>query len=190
MSETREKILDVTQLILQQKSYQGIRFQEVADKVGIRKASLYHYFRSKNELIEEVLSRARFRSRVWQGKLDEGDPKQKLELFLTGLGDILDAGTAICTGGACVFGWYELSQKAKSEALGLWEDQTSFVRDIIVQGQKECRFRLDADVDDIVTTILCTVQGGLLVSQANSDGGVYESSVETIIKLISTSSND
>ena len=42
--DTREKILNSAQGLIQTRSFHGFSFQDIANEVGIRKASLYHYF--------------------------------------------------------------------------------------------------------------------------------------------------
>ena len=42
--ETRAKILNSAQRLIQTRSFEGFSFQDIADEVGIRKASLYHHF--------------------------------------------------------------------------------------------------------------------------------------------------
>jgi AcrR family transcriptional regulator len=53
----REKILDAAQDLIQTRSFHGFSFQDVAERVGIRKASLYHYFDSKDAVALAVLER-------------------------------------------------------------------------------------------------------------------------------------
>ena len=54
---TRENILDAAQDLIQTRSFHGFSFQDVADRVGIRKASLYHHFDSKDAVALAVLER-------------------------------------------------------------------------------------------------------------------------------------
>ena len=54
----REKILNQPQRLVQTRSFHGFSFQDIADEVGIRKASLYHYFNSKDAVALAVLQRA------------------------------------------------------------------------------------------------------------------------------------
>lgn len=52
---TRERILEVAETALGEHGYQGTRLHEVARHVGIQKASLFHYFPSKEHLYRAVL---------------------------------------------------------------------------------------------------------------------------------------
>jgi TetR/AcrR family transcriptional regulator len=52
---TRERILAVAEATLGECGYHGTRLHEIARRVGIQKASLFHYFNSKEELYRAVL---------------------------------------------------------------------------------------------------------------------------------------
>lgn len=62
----RELILDAMQELMSASCVSSISVQEIAQKAGIGKGSIYYYFSSKNEIIEAVIERSY--SRV----LDEG----------------------------------------------------------------------------------------------------------------------
>jgi TetR/AcrR family transcriptional regulator, cholesterol catabolism regulator len=54
-SETRRRALIHSAAILfEQKSFHGTSMQDIADAVGITKAALYHYVKSKEELLYEI----------------------------------------------------------------------------------------------------------------------------------------
>jgi AcrR family transcriptional regulator len=50
----RQRILDVALALLAEHGYEGMSLQQVADRVGLHKSSLFHHFRSKEELAREV----------------------------------------------------------------------------------------------------------------------------------------
>ena len=52
---TRERILEVAESFLGEHGYEGTRLHQVAERVGIQKASLFHYFSSKEDLYRSVI---------------------------------------------------------------------------------------------------------------------------------------
>jgi len=50
----RQRILDAALELLAEHGYEGMSLQQVADRVGLHKSSLFHHFRSKEELAREV----------------------------------------------------------------------------------------------------------------------------------------
>lgn len=54
---TRERILDVAESFFGESGYHGTRLHQIAERVGIQKASLFHYFSSKADLYRAVLEK-------------------------------------------------------------------------------------------------------------------------------------
>jgi AcrR family transcriptional regulator len=52
---TRERILEVAEAFLGERGYDGTRLHLIAQRVGIQKASLFHYFPSKEHLYRAVV---------------------------------------------------------------------------------------------------------------------------------------
>jgi AcrR family transcriptional regulator len=53
-----DKILTAAGHLITQKGYSGTSFQEIADKVGIHKSTLFHYFKSKEELLLRLVEKS------------------------------------------------------------------------------------------------------------------------------------
>ena len=58
-NDTRTRILDVAQDLIQRRGLNGMSFQDISDAVKIRKPSIYHHFASKQDLVEALLIRYR-----------------------------------------------------------------------------------------------------------------------------------
>lgn len=54
---TRTKILDAMYTLVAQKGYDKASLGQIADMIGIKKASIYYYFRSKEELFIELVQK-------------------------------------------------------------------------------------------------------------------------------------
>ncbi len=56
-ADTRERILQVSEDAFAYYGFSGASLQDIADRVGIKKASLFYYFKGKEELYAEVIQR-------------------------------------------------------------------------------------------------------------------------------------
>ncbi len=56
-NETKEKILEIAGRFFVKHSYKGVSLGMIADKVGIKKASLYYYFKNKEDLYFAALEK-------------------------------------------------------------------------------------------------------------------------------------
>ena len=88
---SRDKILDVAEALFARRGYAGIGLREVADASGLAKASLFHHFRSKEQLYHEVILRVllRIRERFDANVVRNDSPRAQLERWLEELIDML-----------------------------------------------------------------------------------------------------
>lgn len=57
MIDTKTKILDVAESLVQQVGPNAMSYQQISDAVGVRKASIHHHFPKKEDLVEALLER-------------------------------------------------------------------------------------------------------------------------------------
>jgi TetR/AcrR family transcriptional regulator len=55
---TEEKILEAAKKVFHRKGFEGARMQEIADEAGINKSLLHYYFRTKENLFDDVFKSA------------------------------------------------------------------------------------------------------------------------------------
>lgn len=101
---TRDQILHAASDLIQTRSYLGFSFQDVANKVGIRKASLYHHFPTKEALGVEVLRAADQGFRSWTVAKTR-TPQESIDAYFRMYRTSLRAGEGVCPAGALAPGW-------------------------------------------------------------------------------------
>lgn len=110
-SSSRRLILDHAARLLRNGGYHRATLREIAEAVGIRKASLYYHFASKEEIVEEVVNDGvRFVHQAVVAALAETEgaaPRERLEAAihahlaaLHGHGDYTSASIKVFTFGA------------------------------------------------------------------------------------------
>lgn len=52
-----EQIVSVSADLISKQGFDGVSFQQIADKVGLHKSSLFHYFKNKEELLLRILDK-------------------------------------------------------------------------------------------------------------------------------------
>ena len=53
----RDEILDVAEGLIRTRGYDGMSIQDVQDALGVSRGAIYHYFRSKEAILEAVIAR-------------------------------------------------------------------------------------------------------------------------------------
>jgi AcrR family transcriptional regulator len=88
---SRDKILDVAEVLYARRGFEGVGMREVADAAGLGKSSLFHHFRSKAQLYLAVLERllAQLDERLRAALAAPGTPVERLDRWLDALVDAL-----------------------------------------------------------------------------------------------------
>nr|WP_180166612.1 TetR/AcrR family transcriptional regulator [Stenotrophomonas sp. SbOxS2]NYT99465.1 TetR/AcrR family transcriptional regulator [Stenotrophomonas sp. SbOxS2] len=103
VESTRAQIVGAARQLIQTRSYLGFSFQDLADQVGIRKASLYHHFPTKEALGIEVLREVGQSFREWAAEPRAADVA--LDAYFRMCRQVMKAGAAVCPAGALAPGW-------------------------------------------------------------------------------------
>jgi AcrR family transcriptional regulator len=81
----REQIIRVATHLMSKKGYEGASLQEIASQVGIHKSTLFHYFRSKEEILLVALGRGIEEVTINLEEILDNenlDPEEKLRLAI------------------------------------------------------------------------------------------------------------
>ena len=126
---TRDHILQVARELMQTRSYLGFSFQDIAERVGIRKASLYHHFPTKEALGVEVLREAGQGFRDWAAKPRAAEAA--LEAYFRMYRHALNAGAAVCPAGALAPGWDCINEDLRQTVRELREAQVMWLTGVL-----------------------------------------------------------
>lgn len=81
---TAARVMDVAEALIQQRGYSGFSFDDVAQTVGIRKASVHHHFRTKSDLVAALARRYTGRFELALAAIDVArhDPVARLKAYV------------------------------------------------------------------------------------------------------------
>lgn len=84
--ETKENIVNATLKLFSEKGYDGTSIKDITDLAGIPKSLFYHYFKSKEELLEFILQLYSLRlsdeEKEFAQQISEGNPFEQIALRL------------------------------------------------------------------------------------------------------------
>ena len=168
--DTRERILDSAQRLTQTRSFHGFSFQDIADEIGIRKASLYHHFQSKDDVAVAMLQRAADWVSAQFKKVEWREPGERLEAYFDLFRQIHGKAERMCPGGsfAAVFG--AVSSPVQASLHRFAKMHLDWLEEVVRDGVEQGQFTIgDQRPRDVATQIAAGVQGALLAGRLSSD---------------------
>ncbi len=178
-TDTKTAILDAAQDLLQSQSISGVSFQELANRIGIKKGSMYYHFETKDDLATAILQRACEDLKVSFERGYHKTPTEQLEYFFSIYNDFIGVGERLCPGGAFAGEWGKISEPVKKQVNKLIQIQIQGVKKIIAAGLQSGEFQChDLSLDDLTLWIVSCLHGSLLTSRIMSSKISFNSSIK------------
>ena len=183
--DTRERILDSAQRLTQTRSFHGFSFQDIADEVGVRKASLYHHFESKDDVAVAMLQRAAHWVSAQFKKVEGREPTERLEAYFDLFHEIHGKAERMCPGGSFAAVLDGVSSPVQATLHRFNKMHLDWLEEVIRDGVEQGQFTIDDQRPrDVATQILAGVQGALLVGRLSSDRHVLAAVAEGIRRYL------
>ncbi len=190
--DTRTHIMDVAQDLIQRRGVNGMSFQDISDAVKIRKASIHHHFASKQDLIEELVTRYRKDfGQLLDGILaSRAKAKGKLLRYGALFESTLEAGDQdkSCLCGMLAAEVFSLDEGPVRSVKGFMQDNVAFLTKVLKEGKEDGSLVTRGSVEDSASMVLAAFEGGLLVARA--DGGPEQLSaiIRNLVSLLTAKS--
>lgn len=88
---TQNKIAESARELFLEKGFDGVRMQELADRAGVNKGLLHHYFKNKQSLFDDVFTNAidQLFGKIETSLVSEGSLEAKINLIIDAYFDML-----------------------------------------------------------------------------------------------------
>lgn len=184
-SETAEQILDVAERLIQTRGYSAFSYQDIADRLGIRKASIHYHFPSKTDLGMAVVDRyvARFGAALASIAADESQSSiAMLDYYVEPYLGFAETPDQVCLCGALAGEILALPAEFRSRVAGFFRTHEAWLAGILKRGAERGEFRLAAPASKEARLIFAALQGALLVKRTTGDATELRD-VVTVMKL-------
>lgn len=171
-SETRDQILDLAETLIQTRGYSAFSYQDIADALGIRKASIHYHFPSKSDLGVAVVNRYidRFDTALTQVAGDETQSSMAmLELYTQPYLEFARAPDRVCLCGALAGEMLALPPELRARVEHFFKTHQAWLTRLLKRGTSRGEFDLPAPPAKVARSIFAALQGALLVKRATGD---------------------
>ncbi len=187
-TDTRTRILDVAQTLIQRLGANAMSYQQIADLVGIRKASIHHHFPTKEDLFHTLLERYRhfFLAQVDDILTGKGTPSEKLAAYV-GLFD-----TTLREGKnewACLCGMLgaelaSLGSQSVAEVRRFYRENEERLEEMLEQGRQTGHFRFAGESCALAALIFALLEGGVLIARARGGRKHFKTMTDQLMRLV------
>ncbi len=178
MIDTRQRIISAARLTVQAHGYNGLSFRELAKEVGIKSASIHHYFPTKGQLGGALAVRytsdfAEYLDSLLAASLEtDACIRKYTDVFR----NTLLNENRMCLGGIMAAEYDELPVEVRAEVVKFSEMNVRWLTQALSAGKG--RKAKTALIADRALAIYAAVQGAQLVSRSRNDVAIYDRTID------------
>jgi TetR/AcrR family transcriptional regulator, transcriptional repressor for nem operon len=174
--ETRRDIVRAAQDLVQTRGFNGFSYLDIAERLGIRKATIHYYFPSKDDLALALMDDYLARFERWTEKVADEEPgparlKRYFDFFLVLAGD----GSRICPCGALASDWNTLSPPVQAAVQRLIDAHRTWLAANLGRGRRAA---------EQAQFVFASIQGAMQTARAQSNVGVFRSALRQIASAV------
>src|SRR3954468_1988875 len=182
-ARTRARVVEAAAALIHQRGVSGTTLEDVKVAAEVSGSQLYHYFPDKTELVQAVIDY-------------QADSIVERNTHVLGSTNGVEAWRKMVIGaarrtqaiGGCQLGSLggqraESAPEARALIAAGFERWAAAISDGLRSLHAEGNLPPDIDPDDLATTLLATLEGGLLLAQVHRDIRPFETAINTFLAL-------
>ena len=180
--DTKEHILSSAQRLVQQRGFNGFSYADVADEVGIRKASLHHHFASKVDLGVALVEAyaVQFDQALADIERTSTTAPEKLRAYVAIYRATLNS-DRMCMCGMLATEALTLDAAMLPRLKRFFVRNTEWLAQLLAEGRSQGAFTFDGAAADHARAALSTLQGASLVCRSSGDMDAFDRTTAILI---------
>ena len=168
-SGTTDQLLDVAQELAQKRGYNAFSYRDLAERVGIRSASIHHHFPAKADLGRALVARyrERFADALRRIAAGSGDAPAKLAAYVELFRATYEQGARLCLGGMFAADLPTLPTEVQEQVRGFYADNEAWLTRLLDAGRRSSELDFEGTPRDAAAALLDGLEGALLAARAH-----------------------
>jgi TetR/AcrR family transcriptional repressor of nem operon len=185
-AETRSRVLDVAQRLIQQRGYNGFSYRDIAVEVGIRAPTIHYYFPAKSDLAAALVDRYATGIAELCAALAKSEPKawKRLARYFAATRDAILEKHQLCLCGVLAMESNSLPDTVRRAVERFFETSRKWMADQLREAKGRGEIDFAGSPEDVAAMILSTLQGGLLLSRASKSPAPYDAAVKQVSRFL------
>jgi TetR/AcrR family transcriptional repressor of nem operon len=189
VNETASKLVVEARRLIINSGYNGFSYADLAERLGIRKASIHHHFPSKVDLVVAVVEQQRTSIQAQVAALESGTP-DAMDQLLAYLDywkrGIKDQSSTFCLAGVLAAELPGLPPEVQAAVQGHFNDLGRWLERVMTLGVQQGAIRLENEPGVSAQFFQTTIYGAMLMARAYDDPSKFSLVVDAFLRRMRT----
>ena len=174
------QIIDCAQELVQSRGYNAFSFRDLAQRVGIKSASVHYYFPTKGDLARALVVRyrAQFGAHLSRISESQGDATAHLEAYCDLIYRSFALNNLICLCGMLATDAASLPDAAQREVRGFFEDNEIWLGRLLERGRATGEFGFAGEPSATAASMFAAIQGAMVSAYTFGDASRLQNALD------------
>ncbi|WP_299620079.1 TetR/AcrR family transcriptional regulator [uncultured Tateyamaria sp.] len=180
--DTRATLLNSAEDLVRRRGFDGVSFADLADGIGIRKASIHYHFATKGDLSLALIDRYRvvFLDRLAAINANTTSASARLLAFLDLYRIAAEAGRSLCLCVALSVTQQALPAETRNLLAQFHRDVAAWLETVFRLAQSDGTVRAVTDPRAEAQAALAQVEGAQIMARSAADPARFEAAIDTL----------
>lgn len=181
-TSTKLELLHEASRMLLAKGLNGFSLQELASKLNIKKASLFHHYPSKTALAIELYHHYQSAFIEWTREHEHLTPEKQIITYSEKLTTWICEKQRVCPVGAMSLEWHLVPKELQAEIKKLHELHRDWLTSLYKEMKKETGLKIS--VNEAVSTTMGLLQGSIQLARIIEEPAIVTKNLKTFLKSV------
>jgi TetR/AcrR family transcriptional repressor of nem operon len=181
-SDTPQRILDIAERLVQTRGFNGFSYADIAEAMGVTKASLHYHFRGKADLGRSLIQRYERNFLAALARIDgeSKDAREKLRRYAAIYGGVLQH-DRMCLCGMLAAEYGTLPDGMREEMRHFFDENERWLVAVLKQGKKERSLRFAGSPSDAARALVGSLEGAMMLARSFGDPSRFSSAADRVL---------
>lgn len=182
---TATRILDVAERLVQTRGYNGFSYADIAEALGVRKASLHHHFATKAELGVALVTRYRRTFLRSLAAIEEAteDTGERLARYVEVYGAVLRR-RRMCLCGMLAADVATLPKPLRANLAEYFVENEAWLGRVLEQGRTRGKIRFEGSAASMAAFLVGALEGAMLVARGSGNAAEFDAAAQRLLDLV------
>jgi TetR/AcrR family transcriptional repressor of nem operon len=163
-ASVREQVISLTQHLIRERGFNGFSYRDLADKIGVKTASIHYYFPTKNDLLLAAVENYKSMLATSMQSIDRSlSAKEQLDAYHVLLRR--KPSEQICMCGMLAADFSSIPNDVRTSIRGFYRTHETFLSEVLALGAKDGTLKCMGDPETAGRWLFAAFQGSLLSSR-------------------------
>lgn len=181
-ADTGRRALDIAERLVQTRGFNGFSYADIAEALGVTKASLHYHFPSKADLGERLIERYEagfLDSLAGIDKAQQG-AAQKLRRYAKIYADVLRA-NRMCLCGMLASDYATLPKPMRERVRHFFDENERWLARVLEEGRKTGQLAFKGAPIELARMIVASLEGAMMLARSYGEPPRFDAAAERVI---------